>query len=203
MEKCDECKSDKHPDKPNANFRLQKRWWVLDKGIDESKSTELGEKVERSSSEVLGALSCLGLQDVPKKGKSLAEQHRFAIGKLNLSLSKLGRALSSCEQTLPAKKRSLSPQEYGRLRSGVHDCRACRESALDEAEDYKNLEGDEATQQAMIEKIQKLNKWVAEHLDCLVEAMGTKPSVKKEVEKKQEHAAGTTLTREDPRKHTH
>ena len=87
---CDQFQSADHPDKPNKNFRLQKHWYVMDKGIDASKSTEMAEKVERTTAETNGALGCLGLDDGVKRGMTLIEQHRGAFAKLQQGIAKLG-----------------------------------------------------------------------------------------------------------------
>ena len=41
---CDIHSDQDHPDKPNKNFKLMKRWYVVDKGIDASKVTEISSR---------------------------------------------------------------------------------------------------------------------------------------------------------------
>ena len=53
---CDEFIDERHPDKPHENFKLQKRWYSMDKGIDASRLTEVGEKFDRSAAEMPAAL---------------------------------------------------------------------------------------------------------------------------------------------------
>ena len=182
---CDECMNEKYPDKPNANFKLQKRYFVQDKGVDASKSTELCERLERTSGDAGAALGCLGLGDAPKKGKSVSDQHRLAYTKLQQSISKLGRSLGICEQTMPAQKRQMTPMAFQKYKQGFHSCRDCRDQALDEAEDLKDPEEGEMLD--CMDKITKLQAKVSEHLDCLLEAMQNHaPKKMKKEDKKDE-----------------
>ena len=152
-----------HPPVIRKNWRLCEYYFMKNQGTSMESAAECSDVMERSGAEASAAAQALGLDDESvankrRKTVSPADKHKQHITKLNGSLQRMGRLLSSMDQKLPVLRRQLPGEAFRKVREGVNLCRQCREQSLDAYEDLKLFKADLAIeeQDEVIRQIQEL-----------------------------------------------
>ena len=142
----------------------------MDAGEKKEQETEINEKMKRVGTDLAGTSAMLAIDEPKGKLKSATDRHRAAKTRVQTLLTKLGKALSGCEASMPGLKRKVAPDAYKRLRSGVCAIRDLRDQVMDELEDLKNLPQDTDSQDMCIDGLLRLQRSLVEHHSALLEA---------------------------------
>ena len=185
------CQSTEHPPRyHDSNWKLDERYFSFSRGREKMRETVLEELMRKTSTDQNSSLAAIAQPETPKNKnkRSATDLHKQALSKFNHWSSRLSRAMSNYESSLPSLRRSLSPQKFAKLKEGLSACRAMRDGVLDEVEDMKSLPAEEDQQHMMVNYIQDLVKKLQEHNHALVEAFdGSKGEEKSVVKMDQEN----------------
>ena len=159
------------------NWLLSEFWYSVDKGVEYEKCTKLSNEIERSARDATSSAHALDLHHQqpllapppPPPAQQLV-RHRGAVQKVTQVCNKLGKCITSCETTLPSRKRSLDEEAFKSLRGGLQRCRDLRERTLDELEDLRHLNESMDADDTLV-ALKDLAKQAQEHLQALQEAM--------------------------------
>ena len=134
-------------------------------------TTRVEENLKRSATELAGSSSLLGITDNKKVSKTPEQLHQSNLSRANGLLSRLNKCISACESALPNWKRRFDKEVYCKVRDGLQSCRATKDVILDDLEDVRHLPGDTSLHDGVMEKLNKVQAAMMDHIGALTDVM--------------------------------